>query len=260
MLSTQLALCWPAVWDWPALPGRSSGQGRRSSRAQACAPQSRPQKAWGRTAALREEGARWPDWQKSQGPHGLGGHRPLHVLREGGRAQDPAQFLPFCRPRRPPKMGGGSTPAFLRCSSRDIGPPFRSARFTGLQFAQCHATVTSAHFQNLPPAPQRGPCASQWSSPLAVHPPSLPEAHALPLGICPCGALTRVQPTGVAFGTHLQPRRVFKVPSPLFLRASGPASSLVWSRSPRVDGPCFVYRFICQPQWALPASWLLEHL
>lgn len=131
--------------------------GRRSSRVQACAPQSRPQKPRGRTEALRKEGAHWPDRQKSQGPHGLGGHRPLHILPEGGHAQDPAQFPPFCRPRRPPKTDGGSTPAFLRCSSRDIGPPFRSVHFTGLQFAQCHATVTSTQFQNLPPAPQRVP-------------------------------------------------------------------------------------------------------
>lgn len=234
--------------------------GRRSSRAQASAPQSRPQKPWGRTEALREEGAHWPDRQKSRGPRGLGGHCSLHVLPEGGRAQDPAQFPPFCRPRRPPKMDGGSTPAFLRCSSRDIGPPFRSARFTGLQFAQCHATVTSTQFQNLPPAPQRVPvCITVVVA--SSGPPTLPAwgprsaSRDLPVQ----GVHTRAA-TGMAFGTHLQPRRVFKVRSPLFLRASGLASSLALGRAPRVDGPRFVYRFICQPQRALPASWLLEHL
>ena len=52
----------------------------------------------GEDAGPQRRGSRRPDRQKSQGPHGLGGHHPLHVLLEGAALGTQCSFRPSAAP------------------------------------------------------------------------------------------------------------------------------------------------------------------
>ena len=245
----------PGFADVPAWTSLWTGHG--CFRAQASAPQSRPQKPRGRTQALREEGHA-----------GLTGRRArVHMASEAttlctsswkGLSSGRSAASALLRPRRPLKTDGGSAPAFLRRSSRNVDPPSKSVCFSGLEFVHSVKQLSPLANSRTFPLPPEGPRVHHSGRPLwlSTHPP------------CPWGprSASRARPVR---GVHMRatcrrglrdssftPRHALEVPFSLFVQASGPASSLELSSAPCVDGPPFVYRFICQQQRAGPASWL----
>lgn len=253
LLACSVGLAFPA---WTSL-----WTGRGCFRAQASAPESRPQKPRGRTEALREEGHAGLTGRRA-GVHMASEATTLRTSSWKGPRSGPSAASALLRPRRPLKTDGGSAPAFLRCSSRNIDPPSKSMRFSGLEFVHSVKQLSPlANSRTFPLAPRESPCPSQRSSPLAVHPPSLPLGPTLCLaGPAHAGRSHACNLQAGLRDSSFTPRHALEVPFSLFLQASGPASSLELSSAPCVDGPPYVYQFICQQQRAVSASWLLEHL